>query len=66
MADNFTVAEERSLRRAILREGDPPCPRCGGRLDLTRVPPRPEVAYVRDRVLIQCSSCKLKGVVDRR
>lgn len=66
MADNFTVDEERSLLQMFRRKETPSCPRCGGGLDLTHIPPKPEVAYVRDRVLIQCSHCRLKGVVDRR
>ena len=64
-SDNFTKEEERALRRELAR-GDPlSCPRCGGPLDQTRIPPRRAVAYVRYRVLIQCGACRLKGVMDR-
>jgi len=63
-SDNFTVEEERALRRGLTRGEKPACPRCGGALDLTHISPRRAVAYVRERVLIQCSACKLKVVVD--
>jgi hypothetical protein len=64
--DNFTADEERSLREALIRGETPSCPRCRGALELTTILPAREVAYVRDRVLIQCGFCGLKGVVDRR
>lgn len=65
MADNFTAEEARFLRLALSRGEEPRCPRCGGPLDPTPLPPRRDVAYVRNRLLLQCSACKLKGVVDR-
>jgi hypothetical protein len=66
MRDNFTADEERSLRETLIRGETPSCPRCRGALELTPILPGKEVAYVRDRVLIQCGACRLKGVVDRR
>ena len=66
MPDNFTAEEVRSLRRALIRGEAPRCPRCDGALDSTPVPPRRDVAYVRDRALLQCSAYRLKGVVDMR
>jgi len=66
MRETFTAEEEESLRDAVVRGESPRCPRCGGLLDRTPIPPRPDVAYVRDRVLLQCVSCGLKTVVDRR
>lgn len=66
MRDNFTVEEERCLREAILGGETPSCPRCLRVLQLTPIGPRLEVAYVRDRVRVQCGACGLKGVVERR
>lgn len=65
MNDNFTAREEQALRAALARGETVRCPRCGIPLVQTPIPPRREVAYVRDRVLFQCVSCRLKGVVDR-
>ena len=64
-SDTFTVEEERALRRQMVQGRPPQCPRCGGTLDLTLVHPRADVAYVRERVLIQCRACRLKVVLDR-
>jgi hypothetical protein len=64
--DNFTIEEEQRLREALIRGETPVCPRCRGALELTPILPTPDVAYVRNRVLMQCGTCGLKGVVDRR
>jgi len=66
MTENFTRDELATLQRALGREAAPRCPRCGGVVELTAIPPKPSVAYVRDRVLFQCRSCRLKGVTDRK
>ena len=65
MQGNFSADERRQLWEKLGQGSQPCCPRCGGALDLTPVGPRPDVAYVRNRLLIQCSDCKLKAVVDR-
>jgi hypothetical protein len=65
MQGNFSAAEERQLWERLAQGSQPSCPRCDGALDLTPVGPRPDVGYVRNRLLIQCSACKLRGVVDR-
>lgn len=65
MQGNFSAEEERQLGEQLAQDSQPSCPRCEGVLNLTPVGPRPDVAYVRNRLLIQCSACKLKGVVDR-
>lgn len=63
---NYTPEEEGRIVEA-LRSGDPPdCPRCGDRLEPRDVPPRPEVAYVRDRLWLACPGCRRGFVVDRR
>jgi len=61
---NFTAQETRSLERSFAAGEMSPCPRCGNPLDQTPVLPSPEVAYVRNRVLIQCLHCRLKGVLE--
>lgn len=66
MRENYTAGEEKRLRDAVARGEIPRCPRCGGLLEQAPIPPRRDVAYVRDRVVLQCVSCGRKAVVDRR
>lgn len=82
MGLNYDAAETRALKaelRRMLEEGTldaeegtfrdrerPACPRCGEPMTLRRVPPRDEVAYVRDRLWLSCPSCGRNAVVDRR
>ena len=61
----FTASEERDLHRQVAMGSGPHCPRCDDPMSLTPVHSPPEVAYVRDRVILQCSSCQLHCVVDR-
>ena len=42
-----------------------PCPRCGSPLDRREVQPRPDVAYVRERIWLICGRCGRSGVIDR-
>jgi hypothetical protein len=65
MQGSFSAEEERELRGQLAQGDQPSCPRCDGALDLMPARPRSDVAYVRNRVLIQCPRCKVKGVVDR-
>jgi hypothetical protein len=44
----------------------PECPGCRVALDPTPVPPRRDVAYVRDRVVLVCRSCGRSAAVERR
>lgn len=63
----FSRAEEDRIRRSVDQDGGPiPCPRCGGGLDVRGIPPRADVAYVRDRILLVCNGCGRTLVVDRR
>jgi DNA-directed RNA polymerase subunit RPC12/RpoP len=59
----------RDERRRLLEEmaGGRPvrCPRCGGALERTDVPPRGDVAYVRDRVWLLCAECSRTVVLDQ-
>lgn len=66
MSKPLTREEERKLQRALAAGEGPRCPRCGHLMDITDIPPRPEVSYVRHRALVQCPHCKLKGAVDLR
>jgi len=66
MHKGATPHEERALREQ-LEEGVPPeCPRCKTVLATTLVPPRSDVSYVRNRVLLMCGSCDMKVVLDRK
>ena len=66
MAISYTLKEERALRKALSAGSPLHCPRCGEPVTETPVLPSPQVAYVRDRVLLQCSSCGARAAVDRR
>ena len=62
----YTQSDEHEIEGAF-RVGDAlTCPRCGAALDLQPVPPRTDVSYVRDRVLVVCSSCHRTHVLDRK
>jgi hypothetical protein len=65
MALPYTADERHVLERDAAR-GRLACPRCGGTLELREVPQRAEVAYVRDRVWLQCGACGGSAVLDRR
>lgn len=41
------------------------CPHCGSPLDRREVQPRPDVAYVRERIWLLCGRCGRSGVIDR-
>jgi hypothetical protein len=65
MSDSFTAQDERALRGELRKGRVPPCPRCGGKLEVSPIPAPESVAYVRDRVLVRCPSCGARAVVDR-
>ena len=59
---NMTAFDARE-RRILLRElargtANPRCPRCGGACAVIRTPPRGDVSYVRDRVVVRCGTCR--------
>ena len=66
MTDFFTPEEERNLQLELAGGSTPLCPRCGSPMGTPPVPPKPEVAYVRTRAILQCRPCNLKCVVDRK
>jgi hypothetical protein len=65
MSKNLKPAEEQALRDQV-SQGAAQCPRCDSVLTMKPIPPRTDVAYVRDRVLLTCSECEIRVVVDRK
>ncbi|HET9947905.1 MAG TPA: hypothetical protein VFQ22_03150 [Longimicrobiales bacterium] len=61
----FDPAQLRALAAALERGYPLHCPVCSARLDEWPVPPRPDVSYVRDRLLLVCSSCGRSATLDR-
>lgn len=61
---SFTADERRALARAVAAGDELRCPVCGGPIDRQPVPRPREVAYVRQRVWLLCTSCKRSGAVD--
>jgi hypothetical protein len=57
---------EEDLRKRLREKRPLRCPGCDRPLVATPVPPRNDVAYVRDRVLLECVPCVLRLVIDRR
>ena len=66
MKGSATPQEEKALRDDLRGGKAPSCPRCGTRLVGTPVPPRRDVSYVRDRVILNCSSCGFRVVLDTK
>jgi len=62
---SYTPHERRALRQSIMTGEDPVCPKCLVSMDIRSIPPRPDVAYVRNRAWLTCSSCGGAVVVDR-
>ena len=65
MAIHATPEEEQELRVRIREREDASCPRCRSLLRQTSVPPRRDVAYVRNRVMLECDGCGMKAILDR-
>lgn len=65
MTDDFSPEETERLAEAIGAGLSPMCPTCIVPLDATKVPPRADVSYVRDRVWLVCASCHRRAVLDR-
>jgi hypothetical protein len=66
MTASYSATEEEALRREVADGQSPICPRCGEIMIRTLIPPRPDVAYVRTRSLLQCTPCDLRCVVDEK
>lgn len=64
----YTPEERSALARALAADADPGptrCPRCGEALARRAVPPRSDVAYVRDRIWLLCPGCGGSAAPDR-
>lgn len=59
----FTAAERRRVRVALAGSGEPACPACGTLL-VRRPVDRPDLSYVRHRVLLVCPGCQRSGGFD--
>jgi len=62
----YTQADEHEIEHAFRAGTALTCPRCGTPLDVRPVPPRADVSYVRDRLLVVCSSCHAAHVLDKK
>jgi hypothetical protein len=65
-AGPFGRTEASAIRKGWESGEWPVCPRCSIALDPASVPPRSDVAYVRDRVVLVCRSCRRSTGVERR
>lgn len=66
MSEGYSADEKRELIRLLGGEAPAECPRCGVAVEKRSVPPRREVAYVRNRVWVVCGGCGATAVFDRR
>lgn len=66
MSEAATAQEERELREDVQKGRTLSCPRCHAPLRSTLVPPRPDVSYVRNRVLLECELCDFLVALDKR
>jgi uncharacterized protein with PIN domain len=60
----WTAAQRKALATALATGAETRCPECGATLACTPVPPPPEVAYVRSRVLLVCPDCHRSASLD--
>ena len=59
------AAEHRRVLTAALRSGAPlECPVCGAAVQIMRLPPAPDIAYVRNRVRVRCTGCRRTATLD--
>lgn len=66
MSASYDRNEKAEILAALRRDGEgPACPACGTTLVRRAVPPKDEVAYVRERVWLLCPSCRRSAVFDR-
>ena len=63
--DRFTPAETRALEVEARDGSATKCPHCAIPMDQQAVPPRQDVSYVRDRILLVCPECRRTHVLDR-
>ena len=65
MPERFQPRHLQRLRRAFADGGMLECPVCSVPLDRRPVNPRPDVSYVRFRVVLACPRCHRWAVLDR-
>lgn len=61
---SFSGAERKALARALADDAPLSCPACGGTVTRQEVRRPEEVAYVRRRVWLLCTTCRRSGAVD--
>lgn len=66
MSEPASDREEKALRDDLKKGRALSCPRCQAPLRTTSVPPRADVSYVRNRVLLECELCDFLVALDRR
>lgn len=55
---SYSGDEKRTLLEQVASGARPICcPRCGGVCGLVRMPPRRDVSYVRNRIVVRCPAC---------
>ncbi len=62
----YTQTEQDQIRAAFEAGEGLTCPLCRIALDQRSVPPRKDVSYVRDRLLVVCCECHGTYVLDRK
>jgi len=60
----YTAQQKQDLLNAFRGQTTPKCPDCDILLDHLHIPPRSDVAYVRDRALLTCPSCHRTLIID--
>ncbi len=64
MTSSYSPAERRVLADAVRCGERPICPACGAAVAQHPVGAKPELPYVRHRILLICPSCKRSVAVD--
>jgi len=62
----FTASENAALEEASRAGEAALCPRCAVPMDRRAIPPREDVAYVRERLWLVCPGCRRTAVLDVR
>lgn len=60
----YRPEQRRALARAVAQKEAVTCPACGARVTVNHVDPGPRISYVRQRVLVICSSCHRSAAID--
>ena len=60
----YTAQQKHHLANSFYEQKTLTCPECDILMDHLHIPPRSDVAYVRDRTLLTCPSCQRTLIVD--